>query len=52
MREIWTKKEERVMVNLKVESKERIWGELEDEKVFKNHNGLYFIGRIFSWVYQ
>lgn len=35
MRELWPKKEDRVMVTLKVDSKDRIWGELADEKVFK-----------------
>lgn len=35
MRELWPKKGDRLMITLKVDSKDRIWGELADEKVFK-----------------
>ncbi|MEI5992484.1 S1 RNA-binding domain-containing protein [Candidatus Enterococcus mansonii] len=35
MRELWPKKGDQLMVSLKVDNKERIWGELADEKIFK-----------------
>ncbi|ALS00699.1 DNA-binding protein [Enterococcus silesiacus] len=35
MRELWPKKSDQLMVSLKVDNKERIWGELADEKIFK-----------------
>ncbi|MBO0468382.1 DNA-binding protein [Enterococcus plantarum] len=35
MRELWPKKGDQLMVALKVDNKERIWGELADEKIFK-----------------
>lgn len=35
MRELWPKKSDQLMVALKVDNKERIWGELADEKIFK-----------------
>ncbi|WP_086313025.1 hypothetical protein A5821_000602 [Enterococcus sp. 7F3_DIV0205] len=35
MRELWPKKDDQLMVSLKVDNKERIWGELADEKIFK-----------------
>ncbi|MFD2305694.1 CvfB family protein [Enterococcus termitis] len=35
MRELWPKKEDQLMVALKVDAKDRIWGELADEKLFK-----------------
>lgn len=35
MRELWPKKGDQLMIALKVDSKERIWGELADEKIFK-----------------
>lgn len=35
MRELWPKKGDQLMISLKVDNKERIWGELADEKIFK-----------------
>ncbi|EOL44413.1 CvfB family protein [Enterococcus caccae] len=35
MRELWPKKGDQLMIALKVDNKERIWGELADEKIFK-----------------
>ncbi|MGX7243410.1 CvfB family protein [Enterococcus quebecensis] len=35
MRELWPKKGDQLMVSLKVDNKERIWGQLADEKIFK-----------------
>lgn len=35
MRELWPKKGDQLMISLKVDSKDRIWGELADEKFFK-----------------
>lgn len=35
MRELWPKKGDQLMISLKVDTKERIWGELADEKIFK-----------------
>lgn len=35
MRELWPKKGDQLMVSLKVDNKDRIWGELADEKIFK-----------------
>lgn len=35
MRELWPKKGDQLMVALRVDSKDRIWGELADEKIFK-----------------
>lgn len=35
IRELWPKKGDQLMVSLKVDNKERIWGELADEKIFK-----------------
>ena len=36
MTELWPKKGDRLMVALKVDSKDRIWGSLADEKIFKS----------------
>ncbi|MBP2098134.1 CvfB family protein [Enterococcus rivorum] len=35
MRELWPKKGDQLMISLKVDNKDRIWGELADEKIFK-----------------
>lgn len=35
MRELWPKKGDQLMVSLRVDEKDRIWGELADEKIFK-----------------
>jgi predicted RNA-binding protein (virulence factor B family) len=35
MKELWPKKDDRLMITLKVDHKDRIWGELADEKEFK-----------------
>ncbi|MCA5012768.1 MULTISPECIES: S1 RNA-binding domain-containing protein [unclassified Enterococcus] len=35
MRELWPKKDDQLMIALKVDDKDRIWGELADEKLFK-----------------
>ena len=35
LRELWPKKGDRLMISLKTDNKERIWGELADEKLFK-----------------
>ncbi|OTN90370.1 yitL [Enterococcus sp. 7E2_DIV0204] len=35
VRELWPKKGDQLMIALKVDNKERIWGELADEKIFK-----------------
>lgn len=35
MRELWPKKGDQLMVSLRVDGKDRIWGELADEKIFK-----------------
>ncbi|MHC5229121.1 CvfB family protein [Enterococcus sp. LJL99] len=35
LRELWPKKGDRLMVSLRTDNKERIWGELADEKLFK-----------------
>lgn len=36
MTELWPKKGDRLMVALRVDSKDRIWGSLADEKIFKS----------------
>lgn len=36
MTELWPKKGDRLMIALKVDAKDRIWGELADEKIFKS----------------
>lgn len=36
MKELWPKKDDRLMIALKVDKKERLWGELADEKVFRS----------------
>lgn len=35
LRELWPKKNDRLMISLRTDNKERIWGELADEKLFK-----------------
>ncbi len=35
MRELWPKKGDRVMISLRVDHKDRIWGSLADEKIFQ-----------------
>ncbi len=36
MRELWPKKGDRLMVSLRVDQKDRIWGTLADEKIFRS----------------
>ncbi|KAF1290457.1 S1 RNA-binding domain-containing protein [Candidatus Enterococcus leclercqii] len=36
MRELWPKKGDRLMVSLRVDHKDRIWGTLADEKIFRS----------------
>ena len=36
MTELWPKKGDRLMISLKVDAKDRIWGSLADEKIFKS----------------
>jgi predicted RNA-binding protein (virulence factor B family) len=36
MKELWPKKDDRLMVSLKVDEKDRIWGELADEAIFRS----------------
>ena len=35
MRELWPKKGDRVMISLRVDQKDRVWGTLADEKIFQ-----------------
>jgi Uncharacterized protein conserved in bacteria len=35
MRELWPKKGDRVMISLRVDHKDRVWGTLADEKIFQ-----------------
>lgn len=36
MTELWPKKGDRLMISLRVDAKDRIWGSLADEKIFKS----------------
>lgn len=36
MKELWPKKDDRLMIGLKVDKKERLWGELASETVFRS----------------
>ena len=40
MRELWPKKGDRLMVALRVDQKDRIWGTLADEKIFRSLSRL------------